>query len=264
MATSPRPPALITWTTWKALFLRTAVARVSASRLAAFWILFEPVAFTVLLMLAFTFLRVRHIGGISTAVWIMAGVLSFITFRRAASEAMNAIGRSRSLFTYPQVRPADPVVVNAALEGFVMVLVSIVLLAGATLVGFDVVPADPLAVIEAMAGMWIFGLGYGMVNSVALVVWPPLGAVLSFMLLRPLYLLSGVIIPVTVLPYPYRDWLMMNPLVHGLEMARLGFAPHYRVPPQISIGYLYLWAVVIVFLGLALQVRYRHRLEKGK
>lgn len=42
-------------------------------------------------------------------------------------------------------------------------------------------------------------------------------------LMMPLYLISGVIMPVSFVPMPYRDWLLWNPLVHGLELVRLGF-----------------------------------------
>lgn len=263
MSAVRRTPAQITFSTWKALFLRISVARLSTSRLAWFWLLFEPVAFTVLLMLVFTFMRVRHIGGISTAVWIMAGILAFLMFRRTASQAMMALASSKPLFTYPQIRPLDPVVVNGALEGFLMVLVAIVLLAGASLFDYDVVPQDPLAVLEALFGLWLLGLGYGLAGSALREVFQPASVFLSF-LLRPLYFLSGVLFPVLALPYPYRDWLLLNPLVHGLEAARRGFASYYHVPPEISVAYLYGWAVIVVFLGLALHVRYRHRLGSTK
>jgi capsular polysaccharide transport system permease protein len=52
----------------------------------------------------------------------------------------------------------------------------------------------------------------------------------------------------------------LNPIVHGLEAARLGFAPTYQAIPETSIGYLYIYALVAVFFGLALHVRFARRL----
>lgn len=261
MATvAARNAAQIAYTAWKALFLRTAVGRLSTGRLAWFWLLAEPIGFVVVLMLLFTWFRVRHIGGINTAVWVMAGVLSFLTFRRTASEGMAALRAARTLFRFPQVRPFDPVAVTATLEGLIMILVSILLVAGGLNFGLEVIPADPLAVLEAMAGLWLLGLGYALLSSVALALVPPVGATLRFILTRPLYFFSGLMFPVTVLPYPYRDWLMFNPVVHGVEAARVGFAPYYHVPPQISVAYLYQCAIGMVFLGLALHVRYARRI----
>jgi capsular polysaccharide transport system permease protein len=206
---------------------------------------------------------VRTIGGISTAVWIMAGLLAFFMFRRTAAQSMSAVGASRALFNYPQIRPVDTVLVRAALEGFMMVIITIVLLAGAWLYGLADIPVDPLAVLEAMFGLWLVGAGYGLVNSVAIQLAPPVGAVMSFML-KPLYFLSGVLIPISIIPHPYRDWLMLNPLVHGLEAMRLGFAPYYHPIPGLSIAYLYGWALVTIFFGLALHVRFAKRLALKK
>ena len=259
MVSTVRSAALITYTTWKALFLRAAVNSLSAGRVAWFWILAEPIAHIIIMMFVFTVLRVRTIGGISTAVWIMAGFLSFFMFRRIAAISMKAVHGSSKLFIYSQIRPADSVLVSAALEGFLMVIVTVILLSGAWMFGLPVIPDNPLSVIEALFGLWLLGLGVGLVNSVALELLPPLGLTIEF-LLKPLYFLSGVIIPITVVPYPYIDWILLNPLVHGLEAARLGFAPYYHVSPEISVPYLYAWALCAIFLGLALHVHYAKRL----
>lgn len=259
MAAQARSSGRITYETWKALFLRAAVNSLSGSRTAWFWLLAEPIAFIVLLMWVFTSLRVRTIGGIDMAIWIMAGVLSFLVFRRTAAQSMSVKG-SKTLFANPQIKPVDLVLVSACLEGFLMLIVAIILLAGAWMFGLGVIPADPLAVMEALFGVWLLGVGFGLVGSVATQLMPPVGAVMGF-ILRPLYFLSGVIFPVTLIPYPYLDWIMLNPMVHGLEAARLGFAPYYHVTSDLSISYLYGWALATLFFGFALHVRYARRLE---
>lgn len=263
MIAEVRSSAKITYTTWKALFLRSAVNSISTGRTAWFWLLVEPIMHIVILMMVFSILRVRTIGGINTAVWIMAGLLAFFMFRRTAAQSMNAVGINRKLFAYPQIRPVDPVLVHAGLEGFIMVNITIVLLAGAWLYGLAVIPADPLVVIVALFGLWLIGVGSGLICSVAVELVPSLGSVIGFTL-RSLYFLSGVMFPVTLIPHPYRDWLMLNPLVHGLEATRLGFAPYYHVPSELSIYYLYGWALVSIFFGLALHVRYANRLMAKK
>jgi capsular polysaccharide transport system permease protein len=53
---------------------------------------------------------------------------------------------------------------------------------------------------------------------------------------------------------------LFNPIAHGLEAARLGFAAHYHAVPELSLGYLYGFALVSVFFGLALHRRFALRL----
>lgn len=254
-----RSPLGVTVSVWKALFLREAVYRLFNRRAAWVWLLVEPIFHIVFLTFLFAVIRVRTIGGINTALWLMVGMLAFFMFRRTGVQAMNAIGSNMALFVYRQVRPVDTVLSRAGVEGFLMVVVATVLFAGAGLSGLVIVPDDPLAVLEAFFGLWLLGLGFGMVTSVARELVPEVGNVISLSM-TPLYFVSGVMFPLGAVPPAYREWLMLNPVAHGLEAARLGFAPFYHAVPELSVGYLYGAAGVLVLLGLMLQVRFATRL----
>jgi capsular polysaccharide transport system permease protein len=254
-----RSPLDVTLSVWKALFLREAINRISRERTAWVWLLAEPVIHIAFLMFIFAFVRVRVVSGIDTAVWIMVGFLTFFMFRRPAQQGMTAVGANRALFGYRQVKPVDTVFVRAGLEGFLMLVVAIIVLIGAGLVGYTVVPADPLSVLAAVLGVWLIGLGFALTASVADELTPELGW-LCRQFLVPLYFASGIIVPIAVIPQPYRDWLLINPLVHGVEAARLGYAPLYHALPETSIAYVYFCALVGIFFGLALHVRFAGRL----
>jgi capsular polysaccharide transport system permease protein len=145
------------------------------------------------------------------------------------------------------------------LEGVMSIFVTAILMAGLALLGHSVMPVDPLSVFEAFLGLWLFGLGFGLITSVIAELVPEIGRVIHLIML-PLMILSGVMLPLAVVPQPYRDWLMLNPVAHGLEAARLGFAPHYHAVEELSIAYLFGFALVSIFLGLALHRRYALRL----
>lgn len=254
-----RTSARVALSVWKALILREALYRLFSSRAAWVWLLLEPVVHIVFLMFIFTVVRMRVVGGIETPLWLMVGLLAFFMFKRAGTQAMQAVGANQALFAYRQVKPVDTVLTRAALEGFLMLLVAILLFTGAGLFGISIVPADPLAVLEAFFGLWLLGLGFGLMASVANVLVPELGKII-ILAMTPLYFLSGVIFPIARVPLPYREWLMLNPVAHGPEAARLGFAPYYQAVPELSIAYLYGFALVTIFLGLALHVRFALRL----
>jgi capsular polysaccharide transport system permease protein len=261
---SARIPAVrsslhVTLSVWQALFLREAVYRLFSRRAAWLWLLLEPAVHIVFLMFIFGVVRVHTIGGIDTPLWLMVGMLAFFMFRRTGSQGMGAISSNQALFSYRQVKPVDTVLNRAALEGFLMVLVAVLLFAGAGLYGLPIVPADPLAVLEAFFGLWLVGVGFGLVTSVARELVPELANVIG-LLMTPLYFMSGVIFPIAVVQLPYREWLMYNPVAHGLEAARLGFAPYYHAVPETSVAYLYGFALALICLGLALQVRFASRL----
>lgn len=249
----------ITLAVWKALFLREALSRLFTSRGQWFWLLAEPALHVAYLMVFFTVISVRTIGGIDTAVWIMVGMIGFFFFRRTAAQVSSGIGANQALFAYRQVKPVDTLLVRAVLEACVLIAVVLVVMVGAALLGHDSRPADPLAVAIAFLGMWLNGLGLGLVMSVVKELVPEFERIVGFVMM-PLYVVSGVMFPVALVAQPYRDILLLNPLAHGLEAARLGFAPYYHAVPELDLSYLYTWAVAYLLLGLALQRRFALRL----
>jgi len=251
----PRTSTTITLSVWNALFLREVVGRLSAGRAAWLWLLLEPLVHVVFLAVIFSIIRISVVGGIKTSVWIMVGMLAYFMFQRTATQTQNAVNSNRNLFTYRQVKPVDTVLVRGALEGLLTIVVAVVLFAGAILFGVTDMPRELLSILEAFFGLWLLGTGFGLMSSVAGELIPELGKIIGFMM-TPLYFASGVLFPITVVPQPYRDWLLLNPIAHGIEAARLGFAYNYHTVPEVSIAYVYGCALVAIFLGLALHVRF--------
>lgn len=258
MVQKPRSSLLITYSTWNALFGREILSRLSGGR-ASLWILLDPIIHMLFLLAMFNFIRMKSVGGIDINVWLMVGFLSYDMFRDTSNQAMNAANANRALFTYRQVKPVDTILIRASVEAFLTLLIAIILFSGASLTGINVLPVDPLAVFEAVLGLWLIGLGYALIVSVLKEIIPGFGKILSIVTM-PLYLCSGVMFPITSIAPPYRDWLLVNPLLHGVEAARLGFAPYYHAIPELDIAYIYKFALVSLFLGLALQTHYSNRL----
>lgn len=254
-----RSSLAISVSVWKALLLREALARLFSRRAAWFWLLFEPIVHIAFLMLLFLTIRVRHVGGIETPLWIMIGLCTFFFFTRTERQASNAVSANKALFAYRQVKPVDGVFARSVLEGVIMTVVSVLIFSLAGLYGFRVLPVDSLQLLATLLAMWLIGAGFGMLSCVAEELTPELGRLLG-LLNRPLYLASGLIFPIGSLPPAYREVLMLNPLAHGLELARLSFAPYYHAVPGTSLSYLWFWAAGLLLAGLLFQVGFAKRL----
>ncbi|MBE7527706.1 ABC transporter permease [Nitrosomonas sp.] len=250
-----RNPMVVSFAVWKAIFLREALDRLFDMRAAWFWLLAEPVLHIGFLVFIFTVLRMRTVGNADVAVWIIVGMLAFFLFRRTAVQVTYAVDSNQPLFTYRQVKPFDPALARAVLEAFLMAIISTIILSVAALLSHDTWPHDPLLVLSAVFGLWLFGVGYGLVASVLMALVPEMEHILKILML-PLYLISGVIMPLVVIPQPYLDLLMLNPIAHGLELVRAGFFPYYHTVQGLSMEYLYAWAIVSLFLGLMLYRRF--------
>jgi capsular polysaccharide transport system permease protein len=254
-----RSSTQITFATWKALFLREAVTRLAAGRAAWVWLLFEPLAYLMFLMTLFGFVYHKQIAGVDGAMFVVTGLLGFYFARNTFLRSMEAIHANGALFTYRQVHPIDTVLVRAALEGFLTLITAVLLLTGASLFHYDVFPSDPLMVMAAVCGLWLCGLGLGLILSAVTKLVSELGKVVNI-LVTPLYFISGVMIPASTIPQPYRDYLLFNPFLHGLETLRGAYFAQFHVVPEVSLAYVYEFALVTIFLGLMLHLRFSRHL----
>lgn len=259
MNTGARSSWRIAFAVWHALLLREAVTRLFNKRGAWLWLLVEPLAYIGFTVVLFAVLHARTIGGMDPAVWITSGLLSYFLFRRVAQQAAAAMGANLALFTYRQVLPVDTVLVRCVLEAL-LVLATAALFAGVlALWGKPLAAQEPLLCASAVAGLWLLAVGWALVASVGTELIPEFGNVLG-LLMMPLLLISGTLIPLATIPYPWRGWLMLNPVAHGIEGVRAGISSYYHHTPELSLAYLHGVALVLLFFGLALQVRFRRRL----
>ncbi len=249
--TSLRSPLQVAASVWYALLMREALHRFFVFRGAWAWLLLEPLFHAGYLTLIYILVRVKTVGGIDTVVWLLSGVMGFFLFRRTFGQVCLALRANQPLFSYRQVKPFDTFFVRALLEGAVMVVITFSIFFAATLFGHVFSPDAPLTVLLAFLSAWLMGFGWGLIIAIAEGLVSELGTLFD-LLSRPLYLISGVVFPLSALPPQIREWVMLNPLVHVLENIRLGFAAHYHAVPETDLAYPFVVALVLVFTGLLL------------
>ncbi|MGQ7298503.1 ABC transporter permease [Marinobacter nauticus] len=255
-----RTPLQVTWNVWEGLFLREAVARLSADRIAWIWLVAEPIAHVALLVWLRTIMgRIKIIPGADFIPWLVVGITLFIMFRNQLNRGMEAINANKSLFAYRQVLPVDTVLIRCGLEGLLSSVVVVLMLFGFSAVGYDMTPHRPLGSLLIWVTVLCFGLGVALILSTAVTIAQELSKFIR-MAMFPLYFLSGIMIPVKYFPRELQEYLLYNPVLHGVELIRLGYFEYYRVVDGISYTYLLLWTTVSLTLGFLLQMRFSTRL----
>ncbi len=245
---------------WKALLLREGVRRFFGSRAAWFWLIANPVIQVAFMSAMFVFIRQRQVGGMDVVIWLVLGIVVFNLFRRSVGQGMSAISSNKGLLIFPRVKPVDTVFMRVFLELFILTIVMVVISVGLLLFDKYLLPENFLQIAGAYFGMWLMGLGVALVVSALVELVDEASQLISF-LMMPLYLISGVIIPIAQIPQPYRDYLLLNPMAHGVEAARAGFSSTYHAFPELDISYLYIVALVTIFLGLLLQQHFNQKLS---
>ncbi|MDV6328067.1 MULTISPECIES: ABC transporter permease [Idiomarina] len=256
----PRSPWLVTWHVYTALFMREFIARLTQDRFAPVWLFLEPILHVVLLVAVRDLIgRGRIVPGAEFIPWLVIGLLTYFLFRSLWNRGMTAINGNKALFCYRQVHPTDTVIIRCAMEAKLHSVVTLIMITVFVMLGFDMVPADPLGAIEVWLAVILLGLGMAMSFSVLVTFFPEAAKIVALVSL-PLYLLSGVMIPIQLMPHGIQEYLLYNPMLHAIELIRGSFFSTYHMVRDVELSYVYEWGVCTLLLGLALQVRYKMRM----
>ncbi|MDP4556217.1 ABC transporter permease [Halomonas meridiana] len=256
-----RTPWQVTRSVWHAMFMREAISRTMSDRMGWFWMIFEPVAFIAIMAGIRSFISSDElIANAEFIPWMIVGLMGFFLVREGMQRAIGAIEANSSLFTYRQVLPVDPVFVRNFLESLLRSFVFLIFILGGFLLGMNLFPDNAVKAMVAWMSLWCLGLGLGLTVSVAASLVPEVGRVVRMTSL-PLMIISGVIFPLNQLPHWMLEYLMLNPIPHGLETLRLSFFENYKTIHGTSMTYFWLITLSLNALGLLMHLRFVDRLK---
>lgn len=256
-----RTPWQVTRSVWFAMFMREAVSRTMTDRMGWFWMLVEPLAFTLIMVAIRGFISGdKLIVNAEFIPWMITGLMGFFLIREGMMRGLGAVDANSALFAYRQVQPVDPVIVRNFLEGMLRTFVFMLFILGAEMLGMKLFPDSGVQAFGWWFSLWCLGFGLGLSVSVLGSLVPEVGKVVR-MINMPLLILSGVIFPLNQLPHWLLKYLMYNPIVHGLELLRAACFAGYQTVHGTSATYFWLCTLGVIALGLLLHVRFKAALK---
>ncbi|HEY3236863.1 MAG TPA: ABC transporter permease [Polyangiaceae bacterium] len=242
-----------------ALLIREMKTRFGAHRLGYVWALIEPVLWIGTFVVVYYVFGHQPPPGTTLIAFLVTGFVPFDLFRDASAHAMMSISGNKGLLFYPQVRPLDLVIARVLLEAATQLTVFTLLMGGEALY---IGQLHVNSLLTTLAGLGLAaGLGAGLgLLFCGLSVFFPTVERLYTPLIRPLFWFSALFYPVDLVPTVARKLLLLNPLVHAIELVRYGWFPSYGAR-HIDPSYPALWILVMLFFGLSLERVARRRLE---
>ncbi len=235
-----------------ALTLREMHGRFGAKRFGAFWVFFEPAVQVALIMMIFSFRNVTVRNGIEFPLFLVSGMIPFFLMRNIALQSMSAVDANRALFGYKQIKPFDTMFARAIVETAIYAVVYTVFqfILG-FFFGYNVSLSNPLKWLGVMAIGLLMSFSMGLLFCMLAEALPEFKTVLRI-LFFPLYLLSGVLYPIWVLPNEVMEWLLWNPFVHIIDELRLATFPYYPDHTGVNLMYPFKVAIALALISLAL------------
>jgi capsular polysaccharide transport system permease protein len=242
-----------------AILLRETKTRFGAHKLGYLWSVVQPLLW-ILMFSGFYYAFGRMAPpGTSVVGFLATGIVPYSLFRETAGRSLSAIEANKGLLFYPQVRPLDLVIARVILEGATQLVVLLIIMGGLALYEGQFRIESSLKVVVGLGLASALGASFGLVLC-GLSVFSRSVEQLYPALLRPLFWLSAIFHPVESLPKGFRDILVLNPVIHCIELVRDGWFPGYGAR-HVDALYTLLWILALAYLGLTLERLARKRLE---
>ena len=247
----------------RALLLRELQTRFGQYRLGYVWVLLEPLLTIGILLFLFGTLMQRTLPGIEYEIFLLNGILPFFMFRSGVTQALNATQANKGLFSYRPVKPIDALLARNFLEFLLKfiayIFFSLVFLWLSYVISFEHIPE----LLFYWGLLFVFMVAFSLIFMVIGDFSQEISKFLSVAFLI-LYLLSGIIYSIHMVPVQYREYLLWNPLIHIIELMRHAVAPNYELVSGINLNYFILWIIGTMFIGLVLYKRFERRMVKSK
>ena len=246
-----------------ALVLREIHTINGNSRLGYLWVLIQSI-FSI-----GVFWGVRHFmgagqapHGMNMALFLATGFGLWNIFSNGISRCMTAVEGNRALLTFPQVTELDVMIARIIVISATQI-VTVAIIVGVALITMNepMILGDLSLLLLLLVTVPMLGLGCGMILSSLAVFIPALTRVVP-MILRILFFVSGVFFSVSVFSQSVGQILMINPILHAIELIRMSLHEPYAVT-GVSPTYVLASAIVTCAIGGFLEryVRTRRRDE---
>ena len=239
-----------------ALVLREMSTSYGRSPGGYLWAVLEPVAGIALLSAVFSIAFTKPALGVNFPLFYATGMVPFLIFTSISNKIAQALNFSRPLLAYPSVTFIDAIVARFLLNMLTEIMVCYIVFTGILLI-FDtrvIVNVPVVALGLLMAGF--LALGVGTLNCFLFTKFPLWQQAWSI-LMRPMFIISCVIMVYDRLPDSVSYWLWFNPVVHVIGMVRHGVYSSY-VGTYISVSYVFGFSAVCMVFGLIFLRRYQY------
>ena len=238
--------------------LRDMHTRFGKTKLGYLWALITPLSYAGASALAYTLMDRHPPLGDSMVVFFVLGFLPFFLFRNIIFQLTRTIQSSQNMLTHAAIMPNDVVFAKSLVECTTMFIVGVIVFSLLAWRGLSWQPHDRVGLLAAVLTTMFLGTGVGAVSALlALVIrsWDRM----SRLVLRPFFLVSGVMFLTDSIPETFREVIVWNPLLHCIEWVRVSFYSGY-VCQSLDCVYPLLVGTGCLCFSLAMERLFRRRI----
>ncbi len=222
------------------------------------WAIVEPIAAIALLAFAFSLAFAAPPLGDNFALFYATGYLPYIFFADVSQKIATSLRFSKSLMSFGAVTYLDAIIARVILNCLTQFLVFSLVMFGLLIYDSGGAQPDYDFIGVTLLSVAVLALGVGTLNCylfTAFPAWERLWAIV----MRPLFIISGVIFLFEDVPENLQLYLGLNPLFHVTGAMRQAFFLSYH-PEYVSLTYVFGLSTGLFLLGLMLLDRFHDEL----
>ena len=241
--------ASVQWRVIYALLMREILTRYGRHNIGFLWLFVEPMLFTTGVTILWTLAKAVHGSSLPIVAFALTGYSSVLLWRNMPARCIGAIEPNLALMYHRNVRVIDVFLARLLLEAGGATISFIVLSLFYLYIGWLEPPEDVLTVVEGWLLLGWFGAALAMfLGSLAekseLVerLWHPASYIM--------FPLSGAAFMVDALPASAQKYVLLVPMVNGVEIVREGYFGN-RIHVHYDLPYLLGFCIALTVLALA-------------
>lgn len=242
-----------------ALILREIITRYGRRGLGFVWLVLEPLMFTVVVIILWTFIKAPYQHGIRIAPFVMTGYMCLILFRHMISYSMAAVAGNVGLLYHKNIQILHVYISRYVLEFAGSTMAFFIIYTVLIIAGQVGMPANLLLIYWGWFSLFILSMGIAMVLSALAAEFDVLERIVPVMLYAMLPF-SGIFTMAAWIPGSYRSLYLAVPLPHPVEMIRAGVFGEF-VETHYDLLYPGFSGLVLILFGLLLLSRAKEHLD---
>ncbi len=233
-----------------ALIMREIMTRYGREGIGFLWLIAEPLAFCVGVIILWTAIKPEYEYGLRVAPFVMSGYMCLVMLRHIVGHGMSALRANIGLLYHRKITPLHIYISRAILELAGATLAFIVVYASLLALGQVAAPKDFLLLLSGWLILAWLAFGLSMIMAALAIRYEAverMGNIIMYLMIP----MSGAFIMAQYVPDSVRKYYLYIPFPHAIEMVRAGiwgeFVKTYYTPL-----YPIAFGTVLLLIGLLL------------
>ncbi|WP_427846553.1 ABC transporter permease [Brevundimonas pishanensis] len=242
-----------------ALIMREMMTRYGREGIGFFWLIAEPLAFCLGVIILWSAIKPEYEHGIRVAPFTMSGYMCLLLLRHLVTHSLHALQANTGLLFHRKVQPLHIYLARAILEILGSTLAFFIVYALLLALGQVDMPKDWILLYSGWFILAWVSFGFAMVMAALSIRYEAVER-LNNLTLYIMIPLSGAFVMAEYVPASYREYFLYIPFPHAIEMVRAGIWGEF-IPTHYTAWYPIAFGGVLMLLGLIMLKIYGNYIE---